>query len=258
MRRLISKLRLREDTIEIQAAPPLVLALSRNGSLLPRENQMFISDWTFTQAAILIRNLVRRVPTGEERDNLARRIIAEAEPLAFAFECMKWLRTDREETDRLISVELEEELGTILADRIRSQAAQTPLYKSHGTDAPRLFWLWNKYAAPGEVESYLRKRFELDSSEIDDFLAAYVGKEWGLESGLSHAPDFDRGNFDSVATLIPPDFIIAKLRKRYGAELDSPEYHQPDEVPFARRIAHQFVVIYLGIEKEKKKETDDS
>jgi hypothetical protein len=89
-------------------------------------------------------------------------------------------------------------------------------------------------------------------------LAAYVGKGWGLGSGLSHVADFDRGNFDAVATLVPPDFIFGKLRERYGAELDSPEYHHSDEVPLARRIAHQFAVIYLGIEKEKKKEADDS
>jgi hypothetical protein len=105
------------------------------------------------------------------------------------------------------------------------------------------------------VEIYLRKRFDLDASEIDDFLATYVGKAWGM-SGLSHVADFDRGNFDAVAALVPPDCIFGKLRERYGAELDSPEYHYSDDVPLARRLAHQFAVIYLGIEKEKKKQAD--
>lgn len=254
MSRFISKTRLREDTMEINAIAPLAIALARSGSLLSRENQMLISDWTFLQAAILIKNLVRRIPTREERDSLARRIIAEAEPLAFAFECLKWLRKDNDqaETARVVSVELEEELGASLADRIRSKAAEMPLYKSDGADAPRLLWIWNKYGASGEVESYLRKRFELDASEVDDFLATYIGKAWGMESGLSHVADFDRGNFDSVATLVAPEFIIAKLKERYGVELDSPEYHQSDDVPIARRIAHQFAVIYRGIEKEKQ------
>jgi hypothetical protein len=202
--------------------------------------------------------LVQRIPSEGERENLSRRIISEAEPLAFAFECLRWLRKDEDQAEsaRVISVELENEIGATLAERIRSRAAETPLYKSHGADAPRLFWLWNKYAASGEVDTYLRKRFELDASEIDDFLATYLGKGWGMESGLSHVGDFDRGNFDAVAAIVAPDFLFNKLRERYGDELDSPEYHHSDEIPLGRRIAHQFAVIYVGIEKEKQKQTD--
>ena len=176
-------------------------------------------------------------------------------PSAFGFECLRWLRKaeDQAETARVVSVELEEELGATLAQRIRSKAAETPLYRAEGADAPQLFWLWNKYAASGEVESYLRKRFEFDPSEIDDFLATYVGKAWGMESGLSHFADFDRGNFDAVAALVPPDFMFGELKERYGAELDSPEHRHSEDVPLARRIAHQFAVIYVGIEKEKQK-----
>jgi hypothetical protein len=258
MSRLIPKLRLREDGVEPQAAARLALALCRNGSLLPREKQMLVSDWSFSQAAILVMNLVRRIPSGQERDDLARRIIKAAEPLAFAFECLRWLRKDKDqaESERVITVELEEELGGILAGRIRSQAALAPLYKSHGTDAPRLFWIWNKYAPAGEVELYLRKRFETDPTEINDFLAAYLAKAWGVESGLSRLSDFERENFDAVATLIAPEFIFTKLREKYGSELDAPEYHDSDDVPVARRIARQFAFVYLGIKKQQENKTE--
>jgi len=247
--RLISKLRLREESIECQAAARLALALCRKGSLVPREKQMFISDWTFSQAAILVSKLIQRLPLGKEREDLARRIIKEAEPLAFAFECLRWLRKDTEspEEKRVIAPEIEEELGDMLGERVRSEASKGPLYRSHGTDGPRLLWIWNKYAQPGEVEAYLRKRFETDPAEIDDFLAVYVGKAWGMESGLSHIADFNRNNYDAVATLVPPEFILAELKERYGPDLDAPEYYHSDEVPLARRIAHQFTSIYEGI-----------
>jgi predicted KAP-like P-loop ATPase len=255
MRRLIPKLRLREDGVEAQAAAGLALGLCRNGSLLPREKAALMSDWSFSQAAILVMKLVKRIPEGEERNGICRRVIREAEPLAFAFECLRWLRKDKEEptSERVLEPDLEEELGQILAERVRIQATQAPIYRTHGTDAPRLFWIWNKYASPAEVEAYLRERFEADPAEIDDFLLTYVGKAWGMESGLSHAADFDRGNFDAVATLIPPEFMVAKLKERYGSELDTPQYRHSDNVPLNRRIANQFASLYEGVQKSKEK-----
>jgi hypothetical protein len=218
---------------------------------------MLMSDWTFSQAAILVMKLIRQLPTQNERADLARRTIREAQPLSFAFECLRWLRkhSDQTEEERAIALEAEEEIGSILADRVRSEASKEPLYRSHGTDAPSLLWIWNKYAQGQEVESYLIKRFETDSAEIDDFLCVYVGKAWGMDRGLSHVADFNRDNFDAVKTLISPEFIFTKLKERYGAELDTPQYYHYQDVPIGRRIAHQFASIYNGVKKEQENET---
>jgi len=54
MRQLIPKLRRREEGIDPGAGRCLALAVARNGSLVPRERAMLISDWTFTQAGILV------------------------------------------------------------------------------------------------------------------------------------------------------------------------------------------------------------
>jgi hypothetical protein len=251
--RLISKLRLREQSIESQAAARLALALSRNGSLVPREKQMFISDWTVSQAAILVTNLVQQRPVGKELEDLARQIINEAEPLAFAFECLRWFRkgTEQPEENRVLAPEVEEELGSILADRVRSEASKGSLYRNHGTDAPRLLWIWDKHANDREVESYLSKRFEKDPAEVDDFLAVYVGRAWGMESGLSHVADFTQDNYDAVKKLISPDLIFKTLKGRYGSEIDSPQYHHNEDIPVPRRIAHQFASIYSGSKKQE-------
>jgi hypothetical protein len=176
--RLIPKLRFHEDQVEPSSASRLALAICRNGSLLPREKAMLMSDWTFSQAPILVMKLVRQLPMQNERADLAKRAIQEAQPLAFAFECLRWLRKDADqpEGERVIAAEAEEEIGSILADRVRSEASKQALYRSYETDAPRLFWIWNKYAQGREVESYLLKRFETNPAEIDDFLSVYVGR----------------------------------------------------------------------------------
>jgi hypothetical protein len=40
---------------------------------------------------------------------------------------------------------------------------------------------------------------------------------------------------------------LKKLKAQYGAELDTPEYHLGDEMPYERRLAHQFAYIHAHV-----------
>jgi predicted KAP-like P-loop ATPase len=252
MRRLVPKLRRLEETVEPAAARALALAICRQGGLVPRERAMLIPDWTFSQGAILVMRLASRIPAGAEREALARQAVETAEPLPFAFECVKWFRKGDEtpETERVISAECEEELGRLVAARIRLGAQEEPLYKTFGADAPRLLLLWNKYGEPGEVGEYLKQQMERDASEVDVLLGTFVGRAWGLESGLSHKADLERDNYDAIAKLVDPEFIVAKLKAKYGSELDAPEYRLGDDGPYELRLAHQFVYVHQHVKQE--------
>lgn len=46
------------------------------------------------------------------------------------------------------------------------------------------------------------------------------------------------------------DIVMAKLKDRYGTELDTPQYYHAPEMPFPRRIAHQFALIHQKVEVE--------
>jgi hypothetical protein len=212
---------------------------------------MLIEDWTVMQAGILCMKLVQRQTDAESRAALARQVVRDAEPLVFSFECFKWLRKSDEqaEAERVLPAAVEEELGGILAERVRTKAQEAPLFQTFGSDAPRLLWIWSTHAA-GEVDAYLRGLLEADPAAVDDLLATYVGKAWGLESGLSHRADFERHAYDGLAKLIDPDFVMAKLRARYGDELDSPEFHHSRETPLGRRIAHQFAYIHRAVKAQ--------
>jgi hypothetical protein len=252
MLRLVPKLRRLEETVEPAAARQLALAICRQGALVPRERAMMIPDWTFSQGAILVMRLASRIPAGAERERLARQAVETAEPLPFAFECVKWFRKGDEtpETERVVSAECEEELGRPVAARIRLKAQETPLYKTFGADAPRLLWLWNKYGEPGEVGQYLKQQMERDASEVDVLLGTFVGRAWGLESGLSHKADFERDNYNAIEKLVDPEFIVAKLKAKYGSDLGTPEYRLGDNGPYELRLAHQFVYIHQHVKQE--------
>lgn len=250
---LIRKLRNRENDVEAAAARSLALAFARNGMLVPRERAMLMSDWTFRQAAILVAYMMRRIAAGENRETLANQVVREAQPLPFSLECLRWIHHDEKEPEeeRLISSAAEERISTALAERIGAEATKSPLYQTFGRDAAGVYWFWNKQDGGDAVVAHLRARFEAHPNEVDSFLDTFVGEAWGMESGLPHRADFDRGNYDAVARLINPDFLMTSLRQRYGAELDAPEYYHGSETPLARRIAHQFAYIHLKVEEEK-------
>jgi KAP family P-loop domain len=233
--RLIQKLRTQEDLIDAGACARLAGAIARNASLLPREKGMVIPDFTYRQAGILVAHLVRKSSSIlSERAALARHIMGEAEPLSFAFECLRWLRkgNEQEESERILCPEVEREIGGVLAGRVREAALLEPPYKSHPDDAPWLLWVWNEYGRPGEVEAFFRVRFEQDCAEVEEFIAMYVPTAWGMESGIPHKSDFDRNAYDWVARLIDPGFVLQKLRERYGAELDDPKFYHERGVLF--------------------------
>jgi len=257
MRCLIEKLRRVEDKVERLAAERVALLIAWNAGSVPRENVMFLSDWSFTQAAVLVMKLLWRIPGGSEREDLARRLVREAEPLIFGAECYRrFRRDDRDlESPRLLPAGIEEDLGRIVAERVKASAAEDPPYRRFPDDAPLLLWIWDKYGVKGEVRDYLHGRFESVPEEIDDFLSAFVPKAWGMESGLSYRSDFRRDAYDTIGKLIEPEFLFEKLRTRYGEELDNPVYHQNSDVALGKRFANQFAFIHLGIKEELRKGT---
>lgn len=250
---LIRKLRNRESEIDAAAARSLALSIARSGVLVPRERAILMSDWTFRQAAILIAHLVKRIAAGEARETLVHMVIEESQPLPFGLECLRWIHHDEKDPEekRIISSAVEEKISAALAVRVRAESAKYPLYQTFGRDAPSLYWFWNKQVGGDEVAAHLRARFEEQPDEVDSFLDTFVGEAWGMESGLPHRADFDRGNYDAVTGLIDLDFLMSSLKQRYGAELDAPEFHHDSETPLARRIAHQFAFIHRKVGKEK-------
>ncbi|MEK7602216.1 MAG: P-loop NTPase fold protein [Patescibacteria group bacterium] len=250
---LVKKLRNKETTIDPDIAPKLALGFARAGAFVPREKAMF-SDWSFSQAAILVSALVKRVPAGKRRDDLARELMRSATPLAFAFECLRWLGKDPEDKDddRVLLEAMEKEIGAILAERIKEDAAKGPLYKTYGSDTPRLFWAWHHYGNQAQVKKYLEDSFDAQPNDVYDFLDTYVGVSWGIENGLPSRSEFQRESYNSIEKMISPDFIMAKLRIQFGSELDNPEYYQTKDTPIQKQLAHQFAICHSKAVSERK------
>src|ERR1700676_3087149 len=123
--------------------------------------------------------------------------------------------------------------------------------RQFGKDAPRLYWLWNKYSGDAAVAAHLGARFQAKPNEIDTFLESYIGEAWGFESGLPRPSDFTRNLYNEIASLMDPEILSVNLRQRFGKELDAPQWDHSDDTSLDRQIAHQFMLVHQKAREER-------
>jgi hypothetical protein len=78
-------------------------------------------------------------------------------------------------------------------------------------------------------------------------LDSFVGEAWELTTGLSHRSDLDRDAYNHLARYVAPELIAQRLRIRYGAELDDPQFHHGNGVTLPIRIARQFMYVHARV-----------
>ena len=132
-RRVIERLRQRETDVDPKAAAPLCLAVASLAKNIPNPPSLFNFAETPGQAAILISHLVRRLPAGADRVELAKRVIGVADPLwRVGEQCLRWLHVtdDAGNEDRNVLTKNEaQEVGKALSERIKKKAASgEPLF----------------------------------------------------------------------------------------------------------------------------------
>lgn len=250
--RVITRLRQREATLPPDQAVALITAFALSADLLPRERGMMVMGGTHDKCAMLISELLRQVPAGQDRQDEAERVIRIAQPIGFALESMRWMRhyKDRPEDKRVLADEGETPLHAVLVARIEETNDQLPLYLSHAKDAKHLYWEWASQTSYAHVRQNLEQRFEINPAELDVFLSLFVGEAWGMESGLPSPANFQKEKYDSVCKFLSAAYIAENLRQRYGPELDHPQIDPSDTMEQPRRVAHQFMAVHQHVLQE--------
>lgn len=249
--RLVSLLRQRSEQLPSECVSPLARAIALSGVLFPQGRGMSVVT-TRMQAGILVKQLMKRLPAGAVRWAAIESVLQVATPLPFAAECLRWLLHDAEGEDDRNVVEADDSprMESIVAQRIARAHNEQPTYVQFGRDAPWLLWLWNKVDAEGS-RAALRRRFDLHPEEVDTYLDCHVGEGWEIESGLPVRGWFERRHFDDVERIVGAEYVMNNLVNRYGDELNSPQEYPPQEWPVARKVAHQFVLIYRHVQQSQ-------
>ncbi len=250
--RLVEKLRLLEEQIEPSAGELIACVIAESGARLPRTQEMLMSDWSFRQAAILVSRLIARHLDEAARISMAKYIVTNAEPIAFGFECIRWIRVDKSDANclKLVPEPVEIELGRILANRIHLSCQKMPIYRAHGSDAPALLWAWSEYGEPEEARSHVEASLQVAPGDVIAFIASYIGLSWGMESGLPRRSDLRRETYDAIARVIKPSVVMEHLQAIYGDKIANPSYYVSDDVVFEERLAMQFAHVHLKVVNE--------
>lgn len=248
----ILKLRQRAKALPSDISRNLSLAIAGTGDIFPKPEILYSFSTPFSQAGILVHQLVNNIPKSEGRFDITKEIVIKGEPISFAVECFRWLRTseEKEEQDRTLTVEEEEELGKIIVERIKVLSAKRPIFIQFPEDTQILFYIWSRYGSKGETHQYLTKLFNKDPHNALEYIKCYLGTSWGVESGLSHKGDFERHQYDSVKEVVDIDIIYDALYKKYGSVLDNPDYSEASNYPLDERVARQFAYIHHKVKTE--------
>lgn len=196
------------------------------------------------------------VPKQEDRVKLAREVMGAANSLTFGAECLRWLgyqSDNKDGTTALTEAELKD-VGSILAGRIAADISGNPDYSRHGRKIGRLLYIWKELGPKDEMSAFLTDRLDKNPDDATKLLDAFIGRAWGLESGLSHKSDFERSDFDTVANLVDPGIVLAALKKTFGTLLDNATFDKCWELNGDQQTACRFVAIFNKVQQEKVKE----
>ncbi|HUT60681.1 MAG TPA: P-loop NTPase fold protein [Phycisphaerae bacterium] len=160
---LVSKLSKREGELSPESCAKLARAMAGVGEVFPRPQSMFPFVETFSQAAILVANLVKAIPP-VQRLTAAEGVVADGIPLAFAVESLKWMgtRAKRDDAESALSEAEMEELAKTIVPRIRQYAQNGPVYVRNPRDAAGLLHAWADLGSSEEVSQYLKDTLESD------------------------------------------------------------------------------------------------
>lgn len=258
---LISKLRLQEDTVPIDAIPGLALLVAGLSDQIRRTREPFTGDYAFRQAAILIAHLLARA--GGVQIELLREMIAGSPQVIFAMEVLDWCkqRISNGEPRGFLPEETTAPLYRALWERLLSEAHERSLLDVLGDDLVRTLFGFVHGGLEVEVRAQVRELLaDSDGATAVALLAAFTPRSWDMASGAPRRSDFERSTYDAIIRVADPEQVLAKLAARFGDALETDEY------PYLRDDAHadlglvhaqQFLLMHRHVLAEPQRSQED-
>lgn len=248
----LSKLRPQAPHISTDTSRKLAEVISKSGEIFPHLKQAFSFLGPFSQAAILVSNLIDNIPDSSDRMDFVVKLLREAEPIMFALEILHWLNIDDDENKGTFSSEQGETLGSVLAKRIQDLAKEQSLFKLFGNEVARLLHVWARWGSKTDTTGYIEKM--LNSGEIDltEFLTVLTPTAYIVNTGTSFKKNFERREYDSLAAIIDPALIYQRLDEVHTKDVDATVYPRNFlQTPSGEMVVKQFVWLHNRVIAEE-------
>lgn len=253
---LIRKLRNKTGEIKSNSSISLAIAVAQKSDTIP--NPEVFSSWTtpFTQAAILVSGLIQNLDKVKRLD-LVKACIDAAPSLDFKFEIVSWLRREdesRPERDAFSEASIDEVaiyLAKIVSEKLSNNEDITKL-------APKyilmVFNTLNKYIRGDFSNDYVNGLISKEPEVIIRILDSLVPTAWGVESGIFHKSDFERSQYDSLASVLDPSIVLRTIEEHFPAVTLHDEFPRiyNDDVDKSILFLEQFIWLHRYVSNESE------
>lgn len=261
---LIRKLRRHEETLDLTAAPTLSFALAKRASKIPVSQDIMFGTFVFSQAAILICQLVIRMEAAQQ-DAVIAEVAKKSDSLPFLSEILRWSRVrSTNGRDRgFLTPERLHPIAAILATRFFAAADKSNLVEGAGDRFGELTFAIFRDGDEAMRQSLLDRLssfLEANPKNAVLLLKGLGGRSQGGD-GVVRPSEFTAETYQSLSRLLDPNRVYAQLHAIYGAELDTATWEESwdDDYDVDRRIANQFSVIHRrpASEADADQQTED-
>lgn len=246
-RRLIERLRSVEGTTSPQAAKAFSNAIAGLASLLPNPQSFFNFADPPSQAAILIANLMARVPAGDERVLASKRIMEACNPIWFAAQCFRWLQVpEGPENDRrpILTDQEVEGVGRHLVARIKEYAANgAALFSVDNIQEQELLYTFRRFEGRPASQEHLQSVFSRDTKQISLFLWSMTPRSFGSGDYVPRRSRLDGDQVKNIKFLIDLDVIEDLVRRHMIDSCKLSNDFEELETPTDQRLAERFLAI---------------
>lgn len=253
-RRVIEKFRAIEATVNPTAAETLAIVMAKLGKNIPNPPALFSFAEPPSQAAILISNLLRRIPDRANRIAASKRVVETAQPLWFGAECVNWLyvtdKPEKQDNNTLTEQETKE-ARQVLVNRIKSHAATgVSLFDPDLPQEDSLLFEWRRAEGRDPVQAYLTGVFTKDPKQVARFLQSQAPLAWSESAVLPHVGKLGASQLKNMKLIIDLDMMAEWIRKHCPGDFDNPKWFPDDAKPLEQRLAEQFMFVYNKWKKD--------
>ncbi len=256
------------DYLDPHACSILALAVASDGSIYPKPQQLFAFTGPFSQAAMLVSDLIGRAALLENparAAQIAHQAIQTAEPVDFAAEIFTWLRIQQDEDNdgenerdrrgRLIRKRLpvgeRQRLGLLLASRIKEELEAEPSVDNR--TSIHFLSVWSAYTSVDVKNAFIADRIKADPSYVLRLLDGVRPTAWGMESGLSSKKMLDRHEYERLIKFADPEMIKRALEGEFGKYEPRERFPRDVETDPNRLLADQFLWLHRYVEHNRSR-----
>lgn len=247
-RRVIERLRQRETAADPKAVAPLCLAIAQLAKHIPNPPSLISFAEAPAQAAILISHLIRQLPAGSDRLELAKRVVAAGDPLWFVGECLGWLHVteDEDKANRnTLTKDETSEVANALVDRVKAKSiAGEPLFNLDVRQEQSLLFEWWRIEGREPVQKHLSAIFQRDPKNIALFLQAMAPRYWGDGDVLPRVGELEGSQLKNIKLIFDLDELAALIQRHIPGDFANPQREPDSNKHIEQRLAEQFMLVY--------------